>query len=298
MTGKTHTIINFVKLVKKCKYYSINKGFWQELLFYLKFTIFKPVLATVFSVDARDWKRYTGSSMMRHRFFTNLDLSGETIRLLEREQIQQMSRVLQLKVGEEIILFNGTGEEVAGRITILRAKEIEIAVSRRQQNTNEPAQRVVLYSAILKRDNFEWVVQKATEVGVAAIVPVVTERTVKRGLSFERLRKIAIEAAEQSGRAVVPEIHEAMDLPRAFAEAENLFGTSIFLDFCDKSLTAEDCRLSSSKNIALFIGPEGGWSETERMLAEEKKFLIRSLGKTTLRAETAAIIASYFATHL
>jgi 16S rRNA (uracil1498-N3)-methyltransferase len=148
----------------------------------------------------------------------------------------------------------------------------------------EPARSVTLCCSILKRENFELVVQKATELGVSRIIPIIAERTVKTGLKMERLKAIAKEATEQSGRGVVPDISEPMSLTDALA----LPGHKLFFHTGTQAHPA-----LSSDPALLFIGPEGGWSDRDVAAAVSAGCQVCSLGKRTLRGETAAIVACY-----
>jgi 16S rRNA (uracil1498-N3)-methyltransferase len=149
--------------------------------------------------------------------------------------------------------------------------------------------QAILYCAVLKKENFELVVQKATEIGVAKIVPVITERTVKLGINMERLHKIIVEACEQSGRGFLPEIVEPMKLEFALKGAESN-DANLFFHFSKTKISASD---KISGQVGLFVGPEGGWSDEEVNLAKDHNCKIVSFGDNVFRAETAAIIASY-----
>jgi 16S rRNA (uracil1498-N3)-methyltransferase len=154
----------------------------------------------------------------------------------------------------------------------------------------EPTRNVTLYCSVLKRENFEWVVQKCAELGVKNIVPVIAGRTVKTGLKMDRLRMIAKEAAEQSGRGVVPEICEPMNFASALLEAKK---NALNIFFHTKTGKHKDQRTMNT--IGLWIGPEGGWTEQEAKQALDLGFQMGSLGMLVLRAETAAITATFCA---
>lgn len=145
---------------------------------------------------------------------------------------------------------------------------------------------MTLFCSILKKENFEWVVQKATEIGVSVIVPVLTKRTVKTGLNFERLNKIAREATEQSGRGTVPKIRQVVDFTDAIKMRKD-FGQALILE---QTSTGEP-EIDQVGSVAILIGPEGGWEEDEISMALDDGWGAWSLGRTTLRAETAAIVA-------
>ena len=149
-----------------------------------------------------------------------------------------------------------------------------------------PDREVVLYQSLIKKDKMEWVVEKATELGVSKIIPIISERSEKKGLNLERARRIAIEASEQCGRADVPVLGSIMGLEECIMGAE---GEKIVFD-----ITGEPFSSSVIHNIypiSLFVGPEGGWTEKEIEIFKESNAKIFSLGKLTLRAETAAIVA-------
>lgn len=231
--------------------------------------------------------------MRLHRFFINDGISGGKIRVKGGELVRQWRDVLRLKSGAEVFIFDGSGIEAKAKITDLSKNGAELEVKEIFKNENEAVRRVILYCSVLKRENFELVAQKATEVGVAEIVPIIAERTEKLNLRVERLEKIIKEAAEQSGRAIVPRLREPVKFEDAVREAREIYGNLFF------NKTGHDIKngpfATSPKSFAVWVGPEGGWTEGEIRIVKEAGFKIASLGKLTLRAETAAIVASYVA---
>jgi 16S rRNA (uracil1498-N3)-methyltransferase len=197
--------------------------------------------------------------------------------------------VLRVKEGEYIALSDPEKkEELIARVEKINHSEVMGEIVERRAVDHES--RVVLYCAVLKKANFELVAQKATEIGVAGIVPVITGRTVKLDVKLERLNKIAREAAEQSGRLAPPIISPPMDFTEAIESVSSAHAL-----WCDQGSgdSILSVQLPRSGGIAIFIGPEGGWSERERELAGERNMTKVSLGALTLRAETAAIVAAY-----
>ena len=230
--------------------------------------------------------------MKIHRFIVDSDLAAPVFEIPDREAARQIRSVLKLKVGETIILGNGRLDEVQCRIHAFSLQGVEVEVVSRGRNRNEFRTQVVLFCAILKKDNFELVVQKATEVGVTEIYPVVSKRTVKLEVNVERLAKVAKEAAEQSGRGFVPLIHD----PIKFSEALLYAAPNDANYFFEQGAPPFDrgvLSLRGMDRIGVFIGTEGGWDETEVAAAKQNFFHVASLGTLTLRAETAAIIATY-----
>lgn len=199
-----------------------------------------------------------------------------------------MKDVLKLRVGERVVLCDGRGTEADGTIAAFSKTGVDIDIMERRANANEPGRRVILYCAVIKRELFDFVVQKATEAGVAEIVPVTTRRTVKQGLKRERLVTIMREAAEQSGRGVLPVLHDVMALEEAIADAGRN-ETNVVADAGGSDIRS----VKPVDRIGVFIGPEGGWESEEVRMMKEHGFPVVSFGKTTLRAETAALIGVY-----
>ncbi len=233
--------------------------------------------------------------MKIHRFIGDFDVTAEAFSIDDAELAGQMRKVLKLAPGEKVILGDGKGEETICEILNYTKEGVELGLCDFQgENENESIYESVLCLSILKKDNFELAAQKATEAGVRAIMPILTKRTVKLGFNAERVRKIIKEAAEQAHRGILPELYEPAHFEVALARARE-FGTPLFFD---GSEDAHDVANVKTKGTSfLFIGPEGGWDDSERAIVRDLKIPTVSLGPTTLRAETAAIIASYLFTH-
>lgn len=233
--------------------------------------------------------------MKIHKFIGDFALKQDSFKITDEETVHQIKNVLKLKPSEQIILCDGHKHDSLAVITNIDKKFIEIAVQQRTDNEAETRIPVSLYCAILKRENFELVVQKATEVGVTEFFPLITARTVKTDVKAERLLKIAKEAAELSGRGVIPIIHE----PQKFETAVEST-TDDALNVLFESET-NDLKTILTKNktlkLAAWIGPEGGWTEEEIDLALRSGFKTVGLGPQVLRGETAAIVASYLLCH-
>ncbi len=229
-----------------------------------------------------------------HRFFVSADLSPAHVIVSDADIVHQAFRVLRLAPGEDIVLLDGKGAEALCHITALDKKHIACDVVSREKHDREPLRHVTLYLALIKRDAFEWAVQKAVEAGVSRIVPVSSHRTVKSQLKPERLQAIMREAAEQCGRVIVPSLGEITDLAKALAFASANASLAAFFDTGDEEFQA---MTMPAADVAIFIGPEGGWDGEERSLAEKHELRIASLGKAILRAETAATIAVFLAAH-
>lgn len=237
--------------------------------------------------------------MKLHRFIINASLSG-SLRIRDAELINQLRSVLRLKTGDTIIVCDGSMYEAHATITDIEKEFVELSLGEIRKNMAEPARKVILYLALLKNDHFELALQKATECGVAEIVPIMTDRVVKKGGKEDRWGKVLKEAAEQSGRGKVPLLHETKDFKEAVTHATLACSKTLFLDVEGAPLSAVSSGILQTDSIGLFVGPEGGWNGPELLYidrtASEGKPLFRvNIGPTTLRAETAAIVGTYIA---
>ena len=232
--------------------------------------------------------------MKLHRFIANVALRAGTIVVPEPELAHQLRDVLRLRPGDEIILSDGRGHEAICQVVSYEQDSVQLTVNEVTENTLEPYVDVYLYPSILKKENLELVAQKATEVGVKVIIPVISARTVKLNVRSERMVKIVREAAEQSGRAQVPMFHEPIELSEAFKHAKGN-DLNIFFDPGGELFDVRTTIPRSARRIGIFIGPEGGWESGEIELARQHGCVITSLGKLILRAETAAVVAAYLA---
>lgn len=230
--------------------------------------------------------------MKLHRFFTQFDPREPRMLLWDKEITHQVVDVLHLQRGEKIILCDGTGNEALYTITRLDSRGLDLEFENLYRNANEPRVRVTLHCCLLKRENFEWVAQKAVETGIAEIHPIISRRTVKTDFKAERLERIIKEAAEQSGRGIVPTIQPVGYFFDAAKEC-SLKSRQLLFDVNGGGLEPLMALKRQAAQFGIWIGPEGGWDPEELERAADLGFLTASLGGLTLRGETAAVIASY-----
>ncbi|MBI3966418.1 MAG: 16S rRNA (uracil(1498)-N(3))-methyltransferase [Chloroflexi bacterium] len=236
-----------------------------------------------------------------HRFFVAPGaVTGGSVHLTG-PQAHQVSSVLRLRTGDTIAVLDDTGFETEVELTAVTNERVEGRVVRRSLVKAEPRTKVTLFPSLLKGERFELVLQKATELGVAAIVPVLSERCVVSHLDdasakFNRWRRIVLEAAEQSGRGKLPPVHPVELFDNAVKKATGL----ALLPWEGERRT--DLRATLREpfgvggagrpfSVALFVGPEGGYSEGEVKHARAANVQVVTLGSRVLRAETAAIAA-------
>jgi 16S rRNA (uracil1498-N3)-methyltransferase len=228
------------------------------------------------------------------------------------EKARYLTTVLRCKKGEELIVFDGEGNCL--RTNILRADRKEVIAGVLEQFTCdiESPLNIILVQGLLKGQKMDMIIQKATELGVKEIIPVITERSQPRETrKIARCRKIAEEASRQSGRSMIPVVYEPKEFNQFLAQLDQLrrngemekgrhreMNGFIFWEEGGISLKEAVPKMSllqirrvTDSPIHLVIGPEGGFTKEEIAIAKEKGFIITTLGRRILRAETAAISA-------
>lgn len=222
------------------------------------------------------------------RFFTKKLPIGQIVRI-EGEEARHM-KVLRLNKEDQICLFDGTGNEITGQITAIGPRKVEIKVIAREKVRTTGA-LVDLAISVPKGKRWDWLIQKATELGVSRIIPIVTKRGVvtpkKKGKS-ERWSKIAVEAAKQSQRATVPGITEPVKFEEMLDFTEE-YDLQLIATTTAKQDLKHALQKKRPKRILCLIGPEGGFTDEEKDKAKKRGFTPVKLGKEILRVETAGI---------
>jgi 16S rRNA (uracil1498-N3)-methyltransferase len=219
---------------------------------------------------------------VRHRIYVD---SIQPSVLITGEEFHHSVRVVRLRVGEEVELFDRDGHSALGVVAALERDQAVVMAGDPLPSRESPL-ALHLAMSIVQLEKFELVLQKATELGVHSIVPLITDRIELRAERYagksERWKKIVFEAVKQCGRTRVPRLEE----PVKFGEVIARGGTKIFFD-----ADASSSPLESLQEATLFIGPEGGWSDAELARARQHGAHFERLGPRRLRAETAAIVA-------
>ena len=231
-----------------------------------------------------------------HRFFVPPEwLRGDGARL-EGQVAHQINRVLRMSPGDRVVLLDNSGSEYLTELTTFQGNHIEGRIVSRAVALSEPRVQVTLYQSLLKGDKMDLVMQKGTELGAACFVPVVTRRSVSRPSRGEqqltRWRRIVTEAAEQSGRGLLPQVCSAVGLSEAFRKLPEGLALMPYEEERGCSMReALQVDTGQTGQVSIFIGPEGGWERDEVASARSHGVLPVSLGQRILRAETAAIAA-------
>lgn len=209
--------------------------------------------------------------------------------------LHQWKDVFRYKTGDRVYVFNEQISEWLLEFISLDKKHGAVLKTVEQEkvaSVSRPHRDITLYMSVIKNSNFDLVVEKTTELGVTRIVPVKTERTIKSNLNFERLSRISIEATEQSGRIMPPVIDEVVNLETAIQHAlDNQGQGNVYFGHIsnEKLPRNKEARADDLSPVAVFIGPEGGWTDQEIDSLEKSGALPIALGQFVLRAETAAI---------
>ncbi|MST04062.1 MAG: 16S rRNA (uracil(1498)-N(3))-methyltransferase [Candidatus Pacebacteria bacterium] len=235
--------------------------------------------------------------MKIHRFYLNEKINIGKMEIKDQDLIHQIKSVLKLKSEENIVLYNGDSNEASAVLKEINKKNVICEIINIKENGNEPKTKTHLFLAILKKENFEVAVQKAVECGISEITPLLTEKTVKLNINTERIGKIIKEASEQSGRGMIPVLNKPISVKDLLPKKNEL---TLFFDKSGEDIFTLNNNIENTnfEKMNILIGPEGGWSDDENNFALRNEFKIASLGKLTLRAETAVTVASYLANRL
>lgn len=228
------------------------------------------------------------------RTFIDVDLHPSLELTLPEASSNHLIRVLRLQTGDSIYLFNGDGNDYRAEITGIEKKGAKARILELKQVASESPLRIHLYQSIARGEKMDWILQKSTELGVAAFTPIVSDRTEVK-IEGERSEKkkahwlgVIRSACEQSGRATVPALHAATNLSQIPADA--LQAQAFYLQ-PDAEQRLDDLSLDLGNTVSLAIGPEGGFSERDIQRLQTLGFTGLRMGPRILRTETAGIAA-------
>jgi 16S rRNA (uracil1498-N3)-methyltransferase len=228
------------------------------------------------------------------RFFISPDQVQGSRVVITGDDVRHIGLVLRMKAGEELLLADGTGLEYTVRIADTSKTAVSAEITN-QSKKEIPSPRITLCQGLPKSDKMDFIVQKATELGVSGIVPLATERTIVKIRDEEkrisRWQKIAREAAMQSSRLDIPKIAPVVVFKDFLRTQNSELSTLLLFPWEEgtepiKKILTEN---PAAKNVIVLIGPEGGFSPAEAALAKSRGFHAVSLGPNILRTETAAV---------
>ena len=244
------------------------------------------------------------NQMSRRRFFAPPDAFNKHSVTLTGDEAKHLREVLRLKVGDDVFVFDGTGKEFRCKVTSARRDVTLLEIDEQVEPARpESPLQLTLAVALLKGEKFDLVVQKATELGVTQILPVTTQHADIRlrdsadaEKRIKRWQRIALEAAKQSGRSMVPNVATPTSFTSLITEEDE----SVRIMFSERDGSGLNTVVAgdlTAGRCTVLVGSEGGWSDEEIVMARTNGWQIVTLGGRILRAETAAITAMVLMQH-
>lgn len=225
------------------------------------------------------------------RLFIDNAITNNSLIELNKDDSHYLSSVLRMRIGEELTIVDGDGKEAVVTVESIDKNSVSVRVGDVHDNDTEPAKFITLYQSVSKGERMDLTIQKSVELGVSRIVPVWSERCIARSdkaSKIDRWQKIALEAARQSQRGIVPEVTDPLNYKNALSSAREDNDLVLFPWEEAQGLTLKGALAGKSYcKIGVFIGPEGGFSQEEADMARENDALPVTLGRRILRTETA-----------
>jgi 16S rRNA (uracil1498-N3)-methyltransferase len=221
-------------------------------------------------------------------------IENELLRI-EGDEVKHIKKVLRLKAGDEMIVFDGSGKEYEGKIIEVGPSSVEIRIQNSFISKKDSYLEITLAQSLLKGEKMDYLIQKATELGVKEIIPFFSSRSIPRfekTVSLMRCRrweKIAVGASKQSGRGVVPKIEPVQDYSEMIKNIPPDFLRLVLWEKEGEKLKEILEGSKEKRKIFFIVGPEGGLSQEEVGLAKQNDFIPVTLGKRILRSETASL---------
>lgn len=229
------------------------------------------------------------------RFFVSKGSVKGNLILVSGDEAHHILDVMRLKVLDKVVAFDGTGAEYVGFIKETGRKSLVVEVVETRQPDTGKGPKITLIQAITKKDKMDYIVEKATELGVYSIIPVVAGRTVpdwdetKARANAERWRRIVREASKQCGRRDIPEIAEVTDLKSALKGSDS-YDLGLIAALSDKATPLKEAvKDFKGGRLAVAIGPEGDFTQEEIRMAQEARFKPVNLGPRVLKSDTAGL---------
>ena len=235
-----------------------------------------------------------------HKFFTEAQNINNDFAKILGDDVKHIYKVLRLIEGEKVVINDCNGTEYLGAINEVTKTEVNVKILKKLDSNNESPVQIFLYQGLPKAQKMDLIVQKGTELGITKFIPVITERVdVKLKGEFkklDRLNRIALEAAKQSKRSVIPKVFDLVEFSDVINQVKSV---DLFIvpyenaeNFGVKSLAKKLCNLEKIKTIGIMVGPEGGFEDIEIDKLKEAGAYIVTLGSRILRTETAGFVAT------
>ena len=220
----------------------------------------------------------------------DFDVNSKTIILNETES-HHIAKVLRLQTGQNIKILNGRGLVAEAEISSISKKEVSLKILSTEVVPENYSKIHLAFSPVKKRDKNEWIIEKATELGVSEISFFKSNHSERTEINLDRVEKICISSIKQSQNPFLPKFSEITKLKRLIDFTSDTY-TAKFIAYCNTTQSDHIAnKIVDPKSILILIGPEGGFAREEIKIAKDKGFRVASLGDLTLRSETAAIAA-------
>ncbi len=234
--------------------------------------------------------------MEENRFYHSENLELKHVVELGTQTHIHATKVLRLKVGDQFALFNGDGFDYVARVIELSKHNTSVEIVDRYEVNHESPLKITLSQGLAAGDKMDWIIQKAVELGIQSIQPLLTERSIvkldreRADKKLEHWRTVAISACEQTGRSIIPDISSPVHLTQWLSN-QNPITDSLKLILTPAKAQNINHLEKPSSPVIFMVGPEGGFSEKEMNLALSSTFIPVNFGKRVLRTETASIVA-------
>ena len=234
--------------------------------------------------------------MEENRFYHSEKLELKHVVELIAQTHIHATKVLRLKVGDQFALFNGDGYDYVAKVIELSKHKTSVEIIDRYQVNHESPLKITLAQGIAAGDKMDWIIQKAVELGIQSIQPLLTERSIikldreRADKKLEHWRTVAISACEQTGRSIIPDILSPIHLVQWLSN-QNQTANSLKLILTPAKAQNINHLEKPSSPVVFMVGPEGGFSEKEMNLALSSSFVPVNFGKRVLRTETASVVA-------
>jgi 16S rRNA (uracil1498-N3)-methyltransferase len=227
------------------------------------------------------------------RFYVPQPRIKNGILKVEGDEVRHIRKVLRLKAGDEVVVFDGSAKEYEGTIIEEDSTSVDIMIQNTLSSKSESPLEIALAQSLLKGEKMDYLIQKATELGVKQIIPFLSSRTVplleesRRLRRYDRWKRIAIEASKQCGRGIVPQIDPLQD----FVEmVQAVSPDSLRLILWEKEgVRLKEISMGLKQKIFFIVGPEGGFTQEEIEKAQREGFIPVNLGRRILRSETSSL---------
>ena len=227
---------------------------------------------------------------MQLPFFFEENLPGEETFILSEETSRHIVQVLRMRENENLLITNGKGQVLTTRLVKANKKNAEVQVINKSAGPEIISQISIGISPIKNANRFEWFLEKATEIGVSSIYPIICERTERSHFRFDRMKNILVSAMLQSRRAWLPTLHQPINFKMIMEDQR--YANKYIAHCMDDNKNHLNREVISGKDQIVLIGPEGDFTKEEVMAALKNNYVPISLGETRLRTETAGIVAA------